>query len=361
VKWLAAVALAACGSSSTTVAPGPAKVAAAATLTPIDVKPSLEVASEEVTFTAGGNQVPGTLVHPTSGGPYAGIILMAGSGPTDRDWNSPLLPSKNGSGKLIAEELAKHGMVVLRFDKAGVGGNKTDLTKATLDVYRDEGQAALALLRTHREVAPNALFVAGHSEGGIHAMRVALAEGDHIAGLVLLSAPGRSMMTVMLGQVESQLRTAMPQQADAQLANLKKALDDFLAGQAVDPTKVAVVAPLQQLVAAVVNPGTATLSRGLLGFDPAAAVAQVHVPVFVFNGEKDIQVDPTKDAKALAAAARGATLFLGPDANHVLKHETKTVAELRADLASVQMNYNADGRTLDDATVQALVGWLAAH
>jgi pimeloyl-ACP methyl ester carboxylesterase len=178
---------------------------------------------------------------------------------------------------------------------------------------------------------------------------------------VLLSAPGRSMVTVMLGQVESQLRTAMPQQADTQLANLKKAFDDFLAGQTVDPMKVAVVPPLQQLVAAVVNPSTATLARALIGFDPAKAVAQVHVPVFVVNGEKDIQVDPEKDAKALAAAAKGATLFLAPDANHVLKHETKTVAELRADLASVQMNYNADGRALDEATVQALVTWLAAH
>jgi hypothetical protein len=62
--------------------------------------------SEEVTFVAGGRTIPGTIVRPESGtGP--GLLLLAGSGPTDRDWNSPLLPGRNGSGRLLAEALAQ--------------------------------------------------------------------------------------------------------------------------------------------------------------------------------------------------------------------------------------------------------------
>jgi pimeloyl-ACP methyl ester carboxylesterase len=317
---------------------------------------SLEITSEEITF---GNNVPGTLVHPTSGGPYAGIVLMAGSGPTERDWTSPLLPAKNGSGKLLAEALAKHGAVVLRFDKAGVGGNKADLTTATFDIYRDEGQAALAALRARQDVAPSALIDAGHSEGGIHATRVALVEGDHIAGLLLLSASARSMADLILAQLEPQLRTALPQRADAELAAVRTAIADFAAGKPVDPTKVTAIVPIQQLVSAIVNPATAALTRGLVTFDPVPAVAQVHVPIFVFGGMKDVQVDVELDAKKLAAANTGATLFVAPDADHVLKHEPKPVAELRANMLAVQNGYNAEGRTLDDATVNAIVGWLA--
>ena len=60
---------------------------------------SAPIVSEDVSFVAGGRIIPGTLVHPASGkGP--GLLLLAGSGPTDRDWNSPLLPGKNGSAKL---------------------------------------------------------------------------------------------------------------------------------------------------------------------------------------------------------------------------------------------------------------------
>src|SRR5262249_19474855 len=128
-RSLAVLAIAGCGSST----------------------PSAEVASEEVAFTAGDHKVPGTLVLPAKR-PAAPIVLMAGSGTTDRDWNTPLITSKNGSGKLLAEALAKRGYAVLRFDKAAIGANKVAPGSVTLDTYRDEGRAALAFLRTRPEV-----------------------------------------------------------------------------------------------------------------------------------------------------------------------------------------------------------------
>jgi len=326
-----------------------------------DPKANYEIASEEVTFAAGANQIPGTLVRPAHGGPWPAVVLMAGSGPTDRDWNNPLLVGKNGSGKLLAEALARRGAIVLRFDKTGIGGNKTPLDKLTFDVYVAEGSGALAYLRTRKDVAPSKLFVAGHSEGGIHATRVALAEGNRIAGLLLLSAAGRSMKDIMLAQIEAQLRTAMPQQADAELASLRAAFDDFLAGKEVDPTKVSSIAGLQQLVAAIVAPQTATIARGLIAFDPAPALAQVRVPVFIYNGKHDVQVDADVDAKRLTEARHGKAVevFIAPEADHVLKHETKTLEQLRGNLLATQAGYNSDARQLDEATVTAIAAWLA--
>ncbi|MEO7964277.1 MAG: alpha/beta hydrolase, partial [Gemmatimonadaceae bacterium] len=108
--------------------------------------PRAQIVSEEITFVAGGRTIPGTIVHPEAGtGPA--VLLLAGSGPTDRDWNSALMPGKNGSARLLAEALAARGITVLRFDKAFSGKNPNlPIADLTLDTYRDEATAALDYL-----------------------------------------------------------------------------------------------------------------------------------------------------------------------------------------------------------------------
>jgi pimeloyl-ACP methyl ester carboxylesterase len=349
--------LAGCSTSSSS---GPAPVAPAAQASAFDPAAQLPTTSEDVTFMNG--DVPGTLVHPTAPGKYPGIILMAGSGPTDRDWNSPLIPAKNGSAKLLAEALAAHGAVVLRFDKAGVGGNKHKLTDgATFDIYREEGRGALAFLRARPDVDAAHLFVAGHSEGAYHAARVAEAEGHAIAGVLLLSGAGRSLETILLAQIDGQMRQAMPAQVDAEMAALHHAFDDFAAGKPVDPDQVTSIPGLRMVLKSAMAPQSATLARGLLRFDPLPVVAKLDVPVFVYNGEKDIQVDPAIDAKALVEARKSAgkdvTEFLAPDANHVMEHETRAKAEL----APTDVKYNEPDRVLDPASVDAIVKWIGEH
>jgi pimeloyl-ACP methyl ester carboxylesterase len=334
----------------------------------IDPAGKLAVASEAITFAGTfGGSIPGTLVRPAAPGRWPAIVLMAGSGPTDRDWNSPLMPGKNGSAALLADALARHGVIVLRFDKAGVGANKVALEQITLDTYRDEGRAALAYLRTRAEVDTGHLFVAGHSEGGIHAIRVAQAEGNALAGLVLLSSAGRTMEDILLGQIDAQFRTAVTagsatrELADREMRSLRTALSDFLAGETIDPKRASTIPAIQQLVAIFTLPQTAALLRTLLAFDPAPALAEVSVPVFIYNGKKDIQVDPDLDAGRLESVRRDAqkdvSTFLAPDANHVLELEPRALAELRA---GAPVNYNAADRTLDPATVQAIVDWLVS-
>ena len=84
-----ALASVACGSKSTG---GAAEATQSPSFVPIDPDGDLPTVSEEVTFTSAGHSVPGTLVRPTTPGHHPALILMAGSGPTDRDWNNPLLP-----------------------------------------------------------------------------------------------------------------------------------------------------------------------------------------------------------------------------------------------------------------------------
>ncbi len=319
-----------------------------------DPRAKLDVASEDVVFENGN--VPGTIVKPTAPGKYPGIILMAGSGPTDRNWNSPLIPATNGSGKLLAESLASHGAVVLRFDKAKVGGNKETVTAATtIDIYRDEGRAALALLRERHDVDAALLFVAGNSEGVIHAIRVAEAEGHAIAGILLLSGAGISLARELVAQVDVQMEKAMPAMKDATHTALQQALADVIAGKQVDPAAVSQIPGIQMLLRSLTAPDAAGLARTLLAFDPIADLPKVDVPVFVYAGEKDVQVDPEVNAKALAAASSHATLFLAPDANHILEHE----ARAKADIGPADAKYNEPDRVLDQASADAIAQWIA--
>lgn len=366
MRWLVAVSVIACSSRATPPAVDPS----VPVVLSIEVGAHHAVVSEEVSFTAGGRTIPGTLAHPDAPGPWPAVLLLAGSGPTDRDWNSALIPTKNGSGALLAAALAEHGAVVLRFDKAGSGKNPgPPLAAWTIDTYRDEAVAALALLRARADVRADRVFVAGHSEGGLHATRLAQVAQPPLAGVVYLASASRTMADTILAQLEAQLRNPLAMLSDKaveqELASLRAAFADFLAGKPVDPQQASRIPQVQQLVAGLVNPATAALTRALLGFDNAAEAPKVAGPSFVSAGGKDVQIDPVLDAqrlaKALEAAGRDVTFHLAPDADHVLKHEPRSLEQIRADPQAAQDGYNAEGRILDADLVGALVSWLAAR
>lgn len=354
----AVLALGACGGeagrpASPTVAP--------AAPSAIDPAAHLPTQAEEITF---GDRVPGTLVKPGQPGKFPAIVLFQGSGPTDRDWNSPLIATKNGSGKLLAEALASHGAVVVRFDKAGVGANTAKLDGQTIDIYVAEARAALAYVRSRPEVDGSRVYIAGHSEGGLHAIRTAELEGNALAGVLLLSTTGRTLRDILLAQITTQIERAAPGKAEALVGPFRTAMDEFIAGKTIDPKAATPIPGLQQLLGSLTAPASATLARGLLVADPLAGIAKIGVPIFIYNGEKDVQVDAKIDPPLLANAAKAnkdVTVFLAPDADHVLKHETKSLDELRADMAALETAYNSPDRGLDEPTVAAIVGWLAKH
>jgi pimeloyl-ACP methyl ester carboxylesterase len=328
------------------------------------VTPDSAVVSEEVTFAVGSRTVPGTLTRPARG-PSPAVLLLAGSGPTDRDWNSPLLKGTNGSAKQLAEALAAQGIASLRFDKAFSGKNQSlAIQDLTLDAYTAEARAALGLLRSRPEVDRDRIFIAGHSEGGIHVIRLAQAEGRTVRGVILLAAPGRTLETILASQIEAGFRESEklpPAEVEAKMKPIKQALADFVAGKDIEVQAVSDAQQIRMIFMALTAKPVAALGRALVSFDPEAEVGKIEVPVLVLQGGKDIQVervDAERLHAALQQAHRDVTLHVSPNASHVLKLAEQPIAQLRADRAAVQATYSADGVPLDPDVVTTLVAWI---
>lgn len=356
--WSALAALG-CGSSST----APPATEPPPPLGPPSAAAPSEIAEEPVAFDAAGRRVAGRLTRPAAPGRHPAVLLIAGSGPTDGDWCSPGLAGRNGSGRLLAEALARRGIVTLRYDKLGTGTTPVPAT-VTWAEYVAEQRAGLALLAARADVRADRVVVAGHSEGGLHALHLAAEPGVSLAGVVLLATPGRPFTEVLLGQLEGQFRSAGLSGAalDGQLGPLRAAFEDLAAGRPVDPARASQIPAVRALVAALVNPQSLPFARELVAFDPTAAIARLDRPVLVLQGGRDLQVSPTLDAEPLADAARAAhravTLRQVALVDHVLKHEDTPFEALGP--AAAGARYNAEGRVIDAEVVQILASWIAA-
>ena len=263
------------------------------------------VAPTPVELTAPGPQGPlgGTLLDPDTKAPL--IMIIPGSGPTDRDGNNPIGVA-GGPYRQLAEALAARGIATLRIDKRGMFGSKgavADPNAATIAGYADDVEAWSKVVRAR--TGRKCVWLLGHSEGGL----VALQAAQHPAGLcgvVLLAAVGRPIGTVMRDQLRANPANAPI--LDAALG----AIASLEAGKRVPAATLP--APIQPLFA--------DLLQGywidLMAHDPAALLAHVSLPVLILQGTRDIQVG-VSDAEALKKAQPKAILTLLPGVNHVLR------------------------------------------
>jgi pimeloyl-ACP methyl ester carboxylesterase len=233
------------------------------------------------------------------------VVVIPGSGPTDRDGNSPLGMTA-ASYRLLAEALAKRGVSTLRIDKRGMFGSKAavaDANAVTIADYAADAHrwAAEAAKRTGGRCA----WLLGHSEGGLVALKAAQ-DPRGLCGVILVASPGRPLGAVM----REQLR-ANPANAPL-LSPALATIDALEAGKRVDPATLP--PPLDALFRAEV--------QGFLidafAQDPVTLAARITLPVLIVQGDRDLQV-AVADAQALAKADPKATLAIVPGVNHVLK------------------------------------------
>ena len=246
----------------------------------------------------------GTLLMPAAR-PSATIVIIPGSGPTDRDGNNPMGVS-GSTYRMLAEGLAAKGIATVRIDKRGMFASAAAIPNAN-DVTIADYAADAHLWATAARAATGApcVWLLGHSEGGLVAMAAAQDAAD-ICGLVLVAAPGRKLADV----IREQLR-ANPANAPV-LGQALPALDLLEAGRRVD------TGGMNPALLPLFAPQVQPFLISLLSYDPARLVGAVSKPVLIIQGERDLQVG-VADARRLAAADPKAKLVLVADANHVLK------------------------------------------
>ena len=321
--------------------------------------------SSEITWQVDGITMYGTLVRPEGTGPFPAVVMVAGSGPTDRDWNSPLIPGTNGSARLLAEALAQAGFASLRYDKRASGPHVNEnlpamIGKISMQSHREELAAAVGALASQAGMRADRIFALTNSEGGLHALNYQL---DHpaipFAGLVLIAPPGRSVGAVARSQLAAQA-AALPN-GDALLALYDAAVDRFMAGEPTAPDP-ALPQGVQMLLQALESPANLPFARELWAADASSLLARIDAPTLILIGKKDIQVDWQADGGPLQRAAEGhanVTFLFPEDANHVLKQELRPRAEVTA--ASVAESYNGPDTRLDPPSLASIIAWLAAH
>ena len=244
----------------------------------------------------------GTLAMPKRG-PARGpaVLILAGSGPTDRDGNGPLISTD--MYRLLAAGLVTNGVRSLRYDKRGIGGSAALAPREEdmrFDDLVNDAIAAARDLGARQDVS--AVILAGHSEGGLVAMRAAREFSS--AGLVLLTVPGRPLADVL----RAQLRTA-PLAEDLRDEALR--ITDALArGER--------VADVPAELAPVFRPSVQPYLMSMLTIDPRVELAQLSLPVLMLFGGRDLQV-PADHRDALTRAKPDARVVTVLNANHVLK------------------------------------------
>src|SRR6185437_15289419 len=135
--------------------------------------------SAEISWPLDATTIDGTVVRPSGVGPFPAAVMVAGSGPTDRDWNSPLLPGSNGSARLLAEALARAGIASLRYDKRASGLHAREnvpllIGKLSMESHVDELAGAVRTLASQAYARSDRIFALANSEGTLHALNYQL-------------------------------------------------------------------------------------------------------------------------------------------------------------------------------------------
>ena len=313
-------------------------------------QPPFPYSQREVVFEnqSAGISLAGTLTLPAGDGPFPAVVLVSGSGPQDRDeslmGHQPFL--------VLADDLTRRGIAVLRFDDRGVGGSTGDFAKATPVDFKDDALAALKFLQSVPEVDSQKIGICGHSEGGLVAP-LAAAESPDVAFIVIMAGPGVIGEQILYRQSELILKSM--EMSESMIEQSKKLQRKTFAIVKSETDSDTVRTQVQQAIAdhesqlseadkksiealgdmreAEIKMIATPWFRWFLTHDPVPVLAQVRCPVLAITGEKDLQVDPDQNLPVIRQALTAAghdnfTVKELPQLNHLFQTcQTGSVAE----------------------------------
>ncbi len=290
---------------------------------------------------------PGFNAFPLKGSVLTGgahpyfAVMVAGSGPTDRDWASSLMPIGH-AGREFALWLQSRNIGSLRYDKRFIGSKDPKLD-VSLDAQVGDIQAAIRAARALPEAKGKKLLLIGHSEGALLSL-IASKDAD---ALLLIGLPGQSLAKTIHAQIEAQLP---PDTKAVNLEFVDDMLDAVRTGKTDAPALKAGVYPgVANLAKSFMRPETAAFVRSTMDLEPTAMAERVAMPMAIVWGDKDVQTwRPGKLPESLEPKVIGLK-----DANHLLRQETRPRSEITG--ANAMSAYN-DATPMAD--LSPLARWL---
>lgn len=244
------------------------------------------------------DQIFGTLTVPDGVKKCPAALIIAGSGPTDRNGNNPMM--RNNSLKMLAEELAKNGIASLRFDKRGIGESKKSAvaeSSLVFENYTEDVKSWINYLKQDKRFTQ--LTVIGHSEGSLIGM-IASAKANKF---VSIDGAGES--------ADKLIKTQIASKSNKQIEDMTfPIIDSLKAGN-----KVNKVDPLlNSLFRASIQPYLISWFK----YDPQTEIKKLTIPVLIIQGNNDLQVS-VKDAENLSKAKLNSELVIVDKMNHIMK------------------------------------------
>jgi pimeloyl-ACP methyl ester carboxylesterase len=255
---------------------------------------------QPISLETSSGKLHGSLMLPAEGSAQTVALIIAGSGPTDRNGNSPL--TANDSLKMLAQALAGSGIASVRYDKRGIAASAGALTSEAEMVFSDlvaDAKAWVALLAADDRFTH--VVVIGHSEGAGIGMLVA--QDEAVDGYVSIAGLAKRAADTVRDQLAGRLPPDLAEKSEAILVALE-------AGKSVED----VPAPLMALFRPSVQPYLIDWFKVV----PTDEIKKLRVPTLIVQGDTDIQV-PVDAARALHEAMPAAELVIVEGMNHVLK------------------------------------------
>jgi uncharacterized protein len=255
------------------------------------------VIEKPVTLRTSTGNIYGTLTLPRTGKKFPVALIIAGSGPTDRNGNNQMM--KNNSLKLLAAELSKAGIAVLRYDKRGIGESKA-AGKIEADLrfedYVNDAKAWVQLLKHDKHFTQ--CIVIGHSEGSLIGMLAA----DSADKFISIAGPGES--------ADQLIKTQLKPQAKQVQDLCYPILDSLKSGKTVEN----VPPMLNAFFRLSVQPYLISWFK----YDPQREIKKLSIPVMILQGTNDLQVT-VEDANRLSRAKPDARLIFIDNMNHIFR------------------------------------------
>lgn len=340
---------------------------------PQEPQPPYPYLAEDVTFqnAGAGITLAGTLTLPRTGGPFPAAVLITGSGAQDRD--ETIFNHK--PFKVIADYLTRHGIAILRFDDRGTAHSTGVFGTATSKDFATDVEAAIAFLKSQKNIDKKHLGLIGHSEGGLIAPMVAAGSSD-IAFIVLLAGPSLTGKQIILLQdsLIAKANGASPENIRAEMtkserlfslaaspgdtAKIRNSMRQYLLME-IDQVKDTTLSAEARtaVVERTVEQLTSPWFRFFLTYDPVPALERVECPVLALNGEKDLQVPPRENLGGIERALRRgkngrSTIKEMPGLNHLFQHAT-TGSPL--EYPGIEETFSQDALSLMATWIQSVI------